>query len=308
MADNSSSAKIAEKILEQIRIQQQQAIPPHLQGGWSVERYTNPLIPMYIPPECFVIEGGRLLNGILARCKIHDTARIGEEGTQAAYFHIAGPSIEPEYDPSTGARTNTHDKILMSRKLEAMKELRQMLAQHKEILSGRAAEGKSTLGGGGEVTRKYPFSERQLELFGTVLGGRGEIHQEIVRDSGCRNIEFAGRGITNLDKKINIQRGSDAERKAKEAPHARIIAPTEAAANKAIEMIEWLLSDDPEAEKKREANRRRVAILNGTYDPTLDGEYGSKRGGFGNNKAGDKRLREEATTEVEDPDLAEFDD
>ena len=308
--ESASSAAIAEKILAQIRLQQQQQIPPHLQGGWSAERYTNPLIPMYIPPESFVIEDGRLLTGVLARCRIHDAARIAEEGSQSAYFYLAAPSIEPEYDPSTGARTNTYEKILMNRKLEAMKELRQMLAQHKEILSGRAAEGRSVLSGSGEVTRKYFFTAREMDLFGTILGGRGETHKKILEQSGCRRIEYAGRGITNMDKKINIQRGGEAERMAKEDPHARIVAPTEAAANKAFELIEWWLSDTPDAEAARDENRRRLAIQDGRYDPMFDGAFGSNNAGSFK-KPGEKRGRDAPGTVgwgEEDADLEEFDD
>lgn len=54
---------------------------------------------------------------------------------------------------------------------------------------------------------------------------------------------------------------------AMEDPHVRITATNEHDLQVAAERVEWILSDDPEAIEFREKNRRRMAQVEGRYDP-----------------------------------------
>ncbi|KAH9578141.1 hypothetical protein LSM04_006026 [Trypanosoma melophagium] len=221
---------------------------------WSSERYTNLLIPSYIPPELLLYDEGQFLKAFLLRVLSIDLNRLIETKRCDEYF--VNIPVEPEYN-SDGQRTNTPDELVAEKRRKVMDELTSLLRQIAEMGPQHGTQKK-------EIVRKRYFTQEEMDngAYGAILGARGLVHQELEQKTKCK-IVLAGRGITNPLKDTS----ANAARIALEEPHARITAPNEQALQHAMERIEWILSDDPEAQEFRENNRKRMAQIEGRYDP-----------------------------------------
>eukprot|EP00796_Vickermania_ingenoplastis_P006750 gene6750-4842_t len=219
---------------------------------WSKERYTNPEVPSYVPPEAFTHLDGQFMRAFRLRALIHDFHRIVKSGKSDQCF--VNVSIEPKYN-ATGGRVNTPEDILLNRRMAAIKELSRM---HSTFGDHHETKGKTIL-------RKVRLSREVVETgsWGALIGARGMVHQQMEKDYNC-HIVLAGRGITDPVKDTNPNALSWAQ----EDPHVRITANNEQDLQAAVERIEWILSDDPEAVEFREINRRRTAQVEGRYDPS----------------------------------------
>lgn len=227
------------------------------QGGsaWSTTKYTNLEIPSYIPPEALVFEHGQFLRVFLLRAQLADINRLINAGAEEDYYRSV--TLVPEYD-AAGNRTNTPQNLLREKQRSVVDELAKYRRTFVE--SAEAAEQKSK-----EISRKIYFTEEQMAsgYWGAIIGARGSVQQALAKKTNCR-IALAGRGITNVNKDTS----ANAAALALEEPHVRITATNEADLGAAIEQIEWILSDEPDAVDFRENNRRRVAQVNGRYDPS----------------------------------------
>ena len=273
---------------------------------WSDERYTNPQIPSYIPPEMLLMNEGKLCKAFLMRCALLDCNRLIDSNSADEYF--AHTVITPEYD-RYGYRTNTPENLLQAKKRSIMEELSNMLKLHRELT---AANGGGS-GGTKEIVKKRYFTREEMELgaYGALLGARGSVHQELEKTTRCK-IVLAGKGITDS----KIDNSANAQLLAQEEPHARVTAPNEKALQAAMERIEWILSDDPEALAFRENNRKKMAKIDGRYNPDTWVTNTAPRGGAAaptnstynassstNNR---KRDRQENAPEVLDDDVKDF--
>lgn len=255
---------------------------------WSDTRYTNMEVPSYIPPEAITHEKGQFLRALLLRVLAQDMQRMLETHTCDQYFRNI--PIEPEYDAS-GNRTNTPENMIGEKRLHAIDDLSKLLRTYVE----RHDPSKSK-----DITRKLYFTQEQMDTgaWGSLIGARGAVHQQLEKETKCR-VVLAGRGITNPLKDTN----PNAAALALEDPHVRITAQNEQDLQAAAERIEWILSDDPEAVEFRDKNRRRMAQVEGRYDPRTwvsaadkkqaQAEKGGERGTAG------KRPREEETVDAE---------
>ncbi|KEG10969.1 branch point binding protein [Trypanosoma grayi] len=254
---------------------------------WSKERYTNMLIPSYIPPELLLYDEGQFLKAFLLRVLSIDLSRFIETKRCEEYF--VNIPVEPEYN-SEGQRTNTPDELVAEKRRKVMDELTNLLRQIAEMGPQPGTQK--------EIVRKRYFTQEEMDngAYGAILGARGLVHQELEQTTKCK-IVLAGRGITNPLKDTS----ANAARVALEEPHARITAPNEQALQHAMERIEWILSDDPEAQEFRENNRKRMAQIEGRYDPRTWVSSLEKDGGEGP-RPGEKREREEEL----DADVQEF--
>ncbi|RNF26872.1 putative branch point binding protein [Trypanosoma conorhini] len=255
--------------------------PPRA-SRWSKERYTNLLIPNYIPPELLLYDEGQFLKAFLLRVLSIDLNRFIETKRCEDYF-INIP-VEPEYN-SDGQRINTPDELVAEKRRRTMDELTNILRQNAEMGPNPTAPK--------EIVRKRYFSQDEMDngAYGAILGARGLVHQELEQKTKCK-IVLAGRGITNTLKDTS----TNAARVALEEPHARITAPNEQALQHAMERIEWILSDDPEAQEFRENNRKRMAQIEGRYDPRT-WVSSLEKDNDGAPKPGEKREREEQLDE-----------
>nr|CCC94040.1 putative branch point binding protein [Trypanosoma congolense IL3000] len=263
---------------------------------WSSERYTNLHIPSYIPPELLLYDEGQFLRAFLLRVLSIDLNRFIETRRCEDYF--TNIPVTPIYN-AEGQRTNTPDELVADKRLKVMDELTNLLRQHSELeMQAKYQKG---------IVRKRYFSKEEMDngAYGAILGARGMVHQELERTTNCK-IVLAGRGITNPLKDTS----GNAAQIALEEPHARITAPTEQALQHAMERIEWILSDDPEALEFRENNRRRMAQIEGRYDPRTWVSLTEKNANA-MRRTGKKRDRDEAEAEAEvetqlDADVQEF--
>jgi hypothetical protein len=195
----------------------------------------------------------------LTRAHLEDLKRMSERAPAEPYFMRRDGmlNIPAKYD-AHGRRTNTPQQILAERKDRILKDLADRFKRfHKQGATGEK-----------EIVRKVFFTAHQMETksYGAILGSRGATHQKLESETGCR-IVLAGRGITDMKKAINLRHYDQSNEMALERPHCRITAPSESALQKAVERIEWILSDTPEAIRFRDDVRKRLAIDNGTYDP-----------------------------------------
>lgn len=250
---------------------------------WSETRYTNMEVPSYIPSEALVLENGQFLRAFLLRVLANDMQRMLATNTCEQYFHNI--SVEPTYD-ANGNRNNTPAMMLGEKRLQVIDEigrLNRTYVERDDQVKGR------------DVVRKIYFTQDQMDTgaWGAILGARGLVHQQLEKETKCR-IVLAGRGITNPLKDSS----PNATSLAMEDPHVRVTATCEDDLQVAAERIEWILSDDPEAEEFREKNRRRMAQVEGRYDPRtwVPGNVGKSVG---------RRPREEETAPA-DAELDEF--
>jgi hypothetical protein len=269
---------------------------------WSADKFTNPLIPSYVPPELLLLNKGSLCEAFLLRCLMIDCNRMIDSGIADEYFQRV--VIIPEYD-RYGNRTNTPENLLQAKKRGAMEKLANLLKVHRDLTSSGGAGG-----GNKELVQKRYFTREEMELgaYGALLGARGSVHQELEKTTRCK-IVLAGRGIT--DSKIDMS--ANAQQLALEEPHARVTAPNEKALQACMERIEWILSDDPEALAFRENNRKKMAKIDGRYNPdTWVSNYAPRSAGGGSSSAtnageggGRKRGRDDPP-EVLDADVRDF--
>lgn len=263
---------------------------------WSSTRYTNMHIPSYIPPEALVMENGQFLHAFLLRALDSDILRLLATDSAADYY--VNLPLTPQYD-AAGNRTNTPANLLEEKRRQLLSNLGKLLNAYTTIESGKSRE----------ITRKVYFTAEQMDTgaWGAIIGARGAVHQQLEKETNCR-IVLAGRGITNPLKDLS----GNAAALAMEEPHARLTAESEESLQKAAERIEWILSDDPEAEDFREQNRRRTAQVEGRYNPRTWVTAAEKRAAEEAARdptaagPGAKRGREEAAAEEEDADLADF--
>ncbi|CCW69962.1 unnamed protein product [Phytomonas sp. Hart1] len=219
---------------------------------WSEARYVNMEIPSYIPSEALVHENGQFVRAFLLRAVANDMQRMLQTNTCDLYFRNI--PVVPEYD-ANGNRTNTPHNMLAEKRLRIIDEIGRLNRTYVEL--DNAAKAK-------EISRKIYFTDAQMETgeWGAILGARGSVHQQLEKETKCK-IVLAGRGITNPLKDTSPNAAS----LSLEDPHVRITASSEVDLQNAAERIEWILSDDPEAVEFREKNRRRMAQVEGRYDP-----------------------------------------
>lgn len=111
----------------------------------------------------------------------------------------------------------------------------------------------------GRIIHRIFFSKQVMDAkrHGAILGSRGTTHRLLERETGCR-ICLGGRGITDLRNTRDGQDLEEARRLLSYDAHCQIIAPSELHLQRAIERIEFLVSDDPEAEELRERLKLQV--------------------------------------------------
>ncbi|KAK7194036.1 branch point binding protein [Novymonas esmeraldas] len=276
---------------------------------WSESRYTNLQIPSYIPSEALMHEDGQFVRAFLLRVLANDMQRMIATNTCDAYFRNI--PLEPEYD-GNGNRVNTAENVVMEKRLRVMDDISKLLRTYVERAEYAANKSK-------DINRRIYFTAEQIETgdYGALIGPRGLVHQQLEKETNC-HIVLVGRGITNPLKDTN----PNAATMALEDPHVRITATTEEDLQNAAERIEWILSDEPEAVEFRENNRRRMAQVDGRYDPRTWMTAAEKRKKAAAEKAaaagaadgddaagaekGRKRERAEAPAEEEDAELNEF--
>ncbi|CBZ26402.1 putative branch point binding protein [Leishmania mexicana MHOM/GT/2001/U1103] len=285
-------------------------MPKETASRWSESRYTNLQVPSYVPSEALMHEDGQFLRAFLLRVLANDMQRMLATNTCAAYFRNI--PLEPEYD-ANGNRTNTPENVVMEKRLHVMDDISKLLRTYVERAEYAANKSK-------DINRRIYFTAEQIETgdYGALIGPRGLVHQQLEKETNC-HIVLVGRGITNPLKDTN----PNAAAMALEDPHVRITATTEEDLQTAAERIEWILSDEPEAVEFRENNRRRMAQVDGRYDPRTWMTAAEKRKKAAAEKAaaaggaaagedetgaekGRKREREEAPVEEEDTELNEF--
>lgn len=228
---------------------------------WSSTKYYNPSVPSYIPPEIFLVtsKGMTALEAFEIRAALEDARRLMENNLSNQFF-LRGDGevlkVEAKFDKN-GNRSNTLEALLRERHMKLLKDLSDRL---KRYHSAAAASTNK------EIIRKVRLSEEHMEskAYGAIIGARGKTHQDLEKETGCK-IVLGGRGITDLKKKVNMK-SEDALAVADEPPHVKITAPNEAALQKCVERIEWILSDHPDAVAFREENRKNLAICNGTFN------------------------------------------
>lgn len=257
---------------------------------WSESRYTNMEIPSYIPSEALVYEKGQFLRAFLLRVLAIDMQRF--LSTEMCDEYFLNINITPQYD-ADGNRSNTPAMLVAEKRLQVLDEIGRLNRTYVD----RNKDAKAK-----DLIRRIYFTDEQMATgaWGALLGARGAVQQQLEKETHCK-IALSGRGITNPLK----DRNPNAAQLALEDPHVRITATNEADLQTAAERIEWILSDDPEAEDFREKNRRRTAQVEGRFDPRT-WQAGGKPAAAGQRR-GEKRGRpdEEEPAPI-DEDLAEF--
>lgn len=258
-------------------------------------------------------EDGQFMRAFLLRVLATDMQRMLAARTCEGYFRNI--PIEPEYDEN-GNRTNTPEDVVMDKRLRVMDDISRLLRTYVERAEYAANKSK-------DINHRIYFTPEQIETgdYGALIGPRGQVHQDLEKKTNC-HIVLVGRGITNPLKDTN----PNAATMALEDPHVRITAKTEEDLQKASEEIERILSDDPESVRFREDNRRRMAQVDGRYDPRTWMTVAEKKqkaaaqkaaaaaaaagpgDGEGGAEAGKKRRREDGDAEGEEDDaeLNEF--
>lgn len=229
-------------------------MPKETASRWSESRYTNFAVPSYVPSEALVHEDGQFMRAFLLRALATDMQRMLAAHTCDAYFRNI--LLKPEYD-GNGNRTNTPENVVMEKRLRVMDDISKLLRTYVELAEYAANKSK-------DINHRIYFTPDQIETgdYGALIGPRGQVHQDLEKETNC-HIVLVGRGITNPLKDTN----PNAAAMALEDPHVRITAKTEEDLQKAAEKIEWILSDEPDAVEFRENNRRRMAQVDGRYDP-----------------------------------------
>lgn len=226
---------------------------------WSPAKYLNPQIPAYVPPEFVIFDGGLPLEAFQLRAEYEDLKRMVDKDICDMFFlrRHGIVNIPPRFDRD-GKRTNTTAALLVERRERVQRELTD---RAKRFNSQSATTGER------EIIKKVYFTPDQMEsrAYGAILGARGQTHQKLEKETKC-HIVLGGKGITDMKKSINLKHIDKSEEMAEERPHCRITAPNESALQLALEKVEWILSDDPEAIRFRDENRKQLAMINGTYD------------------------------------------
>lgn len=235
---------------------------------WSPrgDTYHNASIPNYVPPELLLFDNGHAIDVFLLRAQLEDAKRLIEHNAADHYFLRCNgepKSFPPKWSHDGSIRTNTLDVLLTDQRDRLMKTLQER--QKKFTAQQLGATGSVA---GKEIVKKIYFTDEQFEQksFGAIFGARGATHQRLQAETQC-NIVLGGKGLTDMKKGVNLRKFEDAKAMAEDKPHVRITAPNEAALQKAVEKIEWILSDDIEALRFREEIRKNLAILNGNYNP-----------------------------------------
>jgi hypothetical protein len=232
---------------------------------WTKFQYSNPKIPTYVPPEMLLHDDGKALNALLLRAALEDVNRLQASGEEEVFYQRRRENYLPATYDRHGNRENTFSKMLEKRRLALVKEIIDKAKEQHTMNSGieqGIAKGKR------EREHKIWLTEAQFEsrAYGAVIGARGRTHQKLEKEYDCR-IVVEGRGITDLKKRENLLAGSVAVARSQEPPHIRIVASDERKLKKCIEKINWILSDDIDAQIFREENRKALAIENGRYNP-----------------------------------------
>ncbi|KPI90602.1 putative branch point binding protein [Leptomonas seymouri] len=278
-------------------------MPKETTSRWSEVRYTNLHIPSYVPSEALVAEDGQFMRAFLLRVLATDMQRMLAAHTCDMYF--CNTPLEPEYD-ANGNRTNTPEDVVMEKRLRVMDDISKLLRTYVERAEYAASKSK-------DINHRIYFTHDQIETgdYGALIGPRGQVHQDLEKETNC-HIVLVGRGITNPLKDTN----PNAAAMALEDPHVRITAKTEEDLQKAAEKIEWILSDEPDAVEFRENNRRRMAQVDGRYDPRTWMTVAEKKkaaaqkaaaaAGENGAEVGTKRPREAGGAEAAEEDDAEL--
>ena len=230
-------------------------VPPHLRRPecrWSTARYCNPDVPSYVPPELLIVGDGRPLAALLQRARLEDI----KNSIEGVYFSGRGGELPRDFRGSAAdalwAVREQHQREFS----DAARKL-QLEQQSRDPAGGRDPANT-------RIVRKIYFTQAQLDsgVYGALFGSRGATQKQLQTETKCR-IVVAGRGITDP---LKLHHGMDAEtarRLAEEDPHVCITAPNEKALRDAVQRVEFLISDDIDAVRLREENKRRADIDNG---------------------------------------------
>ena len=235
---------------------------PNTSLRWSEDRYSNPQIPNYIPPEMFLLGNGAALYAFTTRATLTDTKRMLDRQAEDQYFMRRNGvlKVTPKFDGS-GRRTNSFAQILTEKQARLQRDFTDMARSVLNVPGG--------LNDSKQIVKKIYFTEKQLEnkSHGAIIGARGATHQQLQRETRCK-VVIGGRGMTDVIKEVNLRDRQNAEEMAQDRPHVRITAPNEKCLQDCVERIEWMLSDLPDAIKLRDDNRIKLAIANfGSYQP-----------------------------------------
>lgn len=249
-------------------------IAPHLirpKSRWSECKYCNPQVPSYIPPELVLWGEGKPLQMLLARASIEDMIRLQNFHVQGLFFMRKDGELPEDFK---GRPDHTMYALLDERKNQFDLE-RQMTKEFlaargvNSVTANRARRTGGAGGGGafgnleytsdGKIVHRLFFTPQVMstQRYAAIFGSRGATHRQIEKDTGCRII-LGGRGITELKRVRRPQDFEDAKKLLQYEGHAMITAPSEKELKLAVQKIEWLLSDDPEAVAQRDELKRKA--------------------------------------------------
>jgi hypothetical protein len=246
-------------------------VPPTVQIPRPTKRFTdahycNPNVPSYIPPEAFLYGDGRFADLFLMRARLDDMRRLKAAGLESLYFMRAGGELPRGFRGSAGEELH-HQREQRYKDFETARTRYSTEDAKRAENSGPA--GGTRRGDKGGVTCKVMLTEQQVQS-GTVaalFGYRGSTHKMLLRELNLNALMVGGRGITDPRKqRPEVMSYQEAIVLAQEPPHVKLTASNESDLQRAVQRIEFFLSDDPEAINERETLSRRGAIENGfTY-------------------------------------------
>jgi len=249
-------------------------ITPSLKRGtsrWSEAKYCNPRVPSYVPPELILWGEGKPLQVFLNKARIEDMKRLHYAHADGVFFMRKDGELPEGF---TGWPRHALEEAIQRREEEFEHERRvvnEALAAREvaALQTGELANKRRKMLGSlsnnleytrdGRIIHRIFFSRRVMDnrLYAAILGSRGTTHRLLEKETGCK-ISLGGRGITDMR---NLREGTDIEearRLLSFEPHCQILAPSELHLQRAIERVEFLVSDDPEAEELREKLKTKV--------------------------------------------------
>jgi len=249
---------------------------------WSDNKYCNADVPNYVPPELLLFGDGKPLEAFLQRAALEDMRRMQEKQIEGLWFMRKHGELPPRF---TGTPLEAMCALRERRMKEFLDASRHHQMQDAELLLAQQRNMN-------RITRKIYFTKEQMDtgVFGALFGSRGATQKLLQAETKCK-IVLGGRGITDLKKASSLRDMEAARKLAEEEPHVAISAPTEQALRSAVQRIEFLLSDDPEAVRTREENKRRGEIDNGVVfsaPPSRPGGGPSARSGDANRQPDDE--------------------
>eukprot|EP00667_Euglena_gracilis_P011809 EG_transcript_12083 len=219
---------------------------------WSAQRYIQDKVntPVYVPSELFWKAKGQAMKIFQIRALLNDMNRMGEDKNFEDYFRKKrARSPEPVYN-TKGERTNTRERRFRDLKMKLVQDLLNMSNLHHNRVTQIQKQ---------KFQKCIYFTPEFLETtsFRIIIGPRGRTQKELEAETGAI-IHVLGKG-TGTRRVGKPQPGDDDD------PHILITAATEEILHKAVDRINFILSDTPEAQAWKAQKLRELSIINGTF-------------------------------------------